>query len=148
MSKYSVPKEEGTARAYGNELRCSPKDSVEIAREIKGEDLDDAEAYLLRVQNEDQAVPFKRHDSGSGHRKGTSGSGGYPVRAAEKILGVLRNVRNNAEQQDLDEDRLRIKHIAAHRGQTFESFRPRAFGRATPTERTTTNLEVVVEEYS
>lgn len=146
MSKYSVPKEEGTARAYGNELRCSPKHSVEISRELKGMDLDEAEAYLLRVQNEKQAVPFKRHNSGAGHRKGI-GPGKYPVRAAGEILGIIRNVRNNADQQGLDEDRLRVKHIAAHRGRSFESFRPRAFGRASPTERTTTNLEVVVEEY-
>lgn len=146
MSSYSVPKEENTARAYGNELRISPKHSVEIAREIKGMDLQEAKAFLRRVENENEPVPFKRHNRGLGHRKGI-GPGRYPVKAAGEILKLLDNVQNNAADQDLDEERLRIKHAAAHRGRKFEGFTPRAFGRATPKNRRTTNFEIVVEEY-
>jgi len=145
MANYSVPKEEGQARAYGDELRCSPKDSVEIAREIRGSDVRDAKEYLERVMDEEEAVPFKRHDSGAGHRKG-SGPAGYPVRAAGEVLKTLENAESNAVDQDLDEENLEIVHIAAHRGRELEGFTSRAFGRASPSNRTTTNLEIVLEE--
>ncbi|MBS1263130.1 MAG: 50S ribosomal protein L22 [Methanonatronarchaeales archaeon] len=142
---YSIPKTENTARAYGQELRCSPKHCVEISREIRGMDLGAAKAYLRRVQNQKQAVPFKRHNRGVGHRRG-GGPGRYPEKAAGKVLEVLESAEGNAVEQGLDGGSLKVEHIAAHRGRTFEGWTPRAFGRSSPKNRRTTNLEVVLKE--
>ena len=72
--------------------------------------------------------------------------GRYPVKAAKYILKVLRNARNNAENQGLDPEKLVIVHAAAHKGRYLKRYMPRAFGRSTPWFSTTTNFEVVVKE--
>lgn len=143
--EYSVEKSEDTARAYGREMDCSPKYCVEIARHIRGMDLQEAKRFLERVIDGEETVAYKRHQTGSGHTK-EGGPGGRPVRPAERVLEILGEVESNAVYQGMDEERLVISHIAAHRGQEVRGFRPRAFGRATSHDTMTTNLEVVVGE--
>ncbi len=135
------------AKAYGKELHISPKDSVEICKEIKGMRLDDARDYLEAVINKEKSVPYKRHDKKRAHRKGEGGdAGGYPVKAAKGILEVLENVEANAEYKGLTYEKLRIIHVSAKKGMEFQGMQPRAFGRASPSNRPTTNLEMVVKE--
>lgn len=133
------------AKAYGKELHISPKDSVEICKEIKGMFLEEAQDFLKSVMKKEKYVPYERHDKKRAHKKGESqDSGGYPVKAAEKILEVLENVEANAEYKGLTVERLRIIHASAKRGRTFPGIQPRAFGRASPSETPTTNVEIVV----
>lgn len=143
---YSVDVDEKKcAKAYGKELHISPKDSMEICREIKSMFLEEAQDFLKDVVNKERYVPYKRHDKKRAHRKGEGqDSGGYPVKAAKKILEVLENAEANAEYKGLTVERLRIIHASAKEGMTFPGFQPRAFGRATPSETPTTNIEIVV----
>ncbi|HWQ17858.1 MAG TPA: 50S ribosomal protein L22 [Sulfolobales archaeon] len=142
------------ARALGRELRISLKESIEIAKVIKGMKLDDAIAYLEKVVRKEAPVPYTRHRKQIAHRRGVNAHfqewktpvGRYPVKAARYILKVLRNVRSNAENQGMDPERLVIVHAAAHKGRYLKRYMPRAFGRATPWFSTTTNFEVVVKE--
>ncbi len=142
------------ARALGRELRISLKESVEIAKVIKGMKLDDAIAYLEKVVRKEAPVPYTRHRKQIAHRRGVNAHfqewrtpvGRYPVKAARYILKVLRNARSNAENQGMDPEKLVIVHAAAHKGRYLKRYMPRAFGRATPWFSTTTNFEVVVKE--
>ena len=144
------------AKALGRELPISYKESVEIAKIIKGMRLKDAIELLNKVVRKETPIPFTRFNGGVGHRKSLSTiyrkwkvqSGRYPVKAAKYILKVLRNAENNAEQKGLDPENLVILHIAAHRGRYIKRYMPRAFGRATPKFRTTTHIEVIVGEKS
>ncbi len=145
---------ERLARALGRELRISLKESVEIAKVIKGMRLDDAIAYLEKVVRKEAPVPYTRHRKQIAHRRGVNAQfqewrtpvGRYPVKAARYILKVLRNARNNAENQGMDPEKLVIVHVAAHKGRYLKRYMPRAFGRATPWFSTVTNFEVVVKE--
>ncbi|MEM2203973.1 MAG: 50S ribosomal protein L22 [Sulfolobales archaeon] len=142
------------ARALGRELRISLKESVEIAKVIKGMKLDDAIAYLEKVVRKEAPVPYTRHRKQIAHRRGVNAHfqewktpvGRYPVKAARYILKVLRNARSNAENQGMDPEKLVIVHAAAHKGRYLKRYMPRAFGRATPWFSTTTNFEVIVKE--
>ena len=136
---------EKTAKAYGFELHCSPKASMNIAREIRGMKLQDAKKYLEEVINLKRAVPFKRYNKTISHKKGI-GPGRYPQKAAKCILKVLENAENNAEYKGLDPKSMVIKHISAYRGREIKGYMPRAFGRATPKNEQTTNVEVILEE--
>jgi large subunit ribosomal protein L22 len=140
--------EEKTAKAIGGELRISPKWAVEICREIRGKNLQDAKDFLEDVINMKRPVPLKRHKKGVAHRRGLTKAyaGRYPVKAAKKILKVLESAEANAEYKGLDTEKLYIRHIAAQRGRIIRGIIPRAFGRASPHNTLTSNIEVVLEE--
>lgn len=146
--EYSVEVvERVSAKAYGKELRISPKYSMEICKEIKGMSLRDAQEFLGAVSRKEKPVPYNRHKKKRAHRKGSGiSAGGYPVKAAKGILEVLENVEANAEYKGLNFEKLRIVHASAKKGMEFPGIQPRAYGRATPSNRPTTNVEIVVRE--
>ena len=148
MKGFSFPYDpEVHAAARGYELNVSPKAAREVCHALKGMELEKAKAYLDRVIEMKQAVPFKRHDGKVGHRKGKGmHSGRYPIKTATAILKVIESAGNNGENIHIDVENWRIVHIATSRGSSFESRFPRARGRATPKLRETANVEVVLEE--
>lgn len=136
-----------SAKAMGKEIHASPKDCEEICRKIKEMRLEEAQDYLEAVVNKEKPVPYKRHNKKRAHRKGEGiDSGGYPVKAAKAVLEILENVEANAEYKGLDFEKLRIIHASAKKGMKFPGFQPRAFGRASPSDTPTTNVEMVVQE--
>lgn len=136
------------ARGRVNEAPISPKHAIEIADFIKGMKLDDASAYLQSVLALEKPIPFKRFNRDVPHRKGLVGwdAGRYPQKASRVYLRLLNNVRKNAEYNGLEGEQLRIVHVSANRGIRRRSFMPRAMGRATPKDRQTVNIEMVVRE--
>lgn len=150
MRGYSFnPKdEERAARAYGRELHVSPKYASEICRELRGMKLKGARAFLEDVINMSRPVPIRRFKKGVAHRRGLrkAYAGRYPVKAAKMIMKVLNSAESNAEYTGVDVESLRISHISVNRGRIIRGFRPRAFGRATPHNTPTSNIQVVLEE--
>ncbi len=150
MSEYGYSIEEVDdrvcAKAMGKELHISPKDSQEICKEIKGMKLEKAQEYLKAVARKDKPVPYSRHGKKRAHRKGNMDSGAFPVKAARAVLDVLENVEANAEYKGLIFEKLRIIHASANKGIVYPGFQSRAFGRATPSNKPTTNVEIVVKE--
>ena len=128
-----------------------PKIMAEVARAIKGMKVSEARKFLEAVIEKREAVPFRRAHGKQAHRKGLADKWGwpvgrYPVKAATYMLKLLDNVENNAENKGLDPDKLRIIHVAAHKGITLKRWMPRAFGRATPKFKVHSHVEMVVRE--
>jgi len=154
--RYSVRVEdEGkVAKAVVRDVPISLKESYEILKVIRGMRLKDAENFLEKVIKKETPVPYVRYKLSIAHKKGLSTMfprwkspiGRYPVKAAREILKLLKNVENNAENKNLDVERLYIHHIAVHKGRYLKRWMPRAFARATPKIRTTANIEVIVAE--
>ncbi len=133
------------AKSFGRNLPISLKDSVNLCRALKGMKLDDAKEYLEDIIKKKRAVPYFRYLDSISHRRGI-GPGKYPVKEAKYILKVLENAEANAENKDLDTDNLYIMHIAAHKGQIYKRYMPRAFGRSTEIRRDRVHIEVILEE--
>ena len=128
-----------------------PKVMREVAAAIKGMKLQDAKRFLRNVIAKKEAVPFRRAHGKQAHRRGLADKwkwpiGRYPVKASKYMLKLLDNVENNAANKQLDVERLKIIHVAAHKGVTLKRWMPRAFGRATPKNRVHSHVEIVVEE--
>lgn len=146
---YSVEADpETTAKAMLRDRNISLKHSKAVAREIKGETVEDAESYLEAVIEEDRSVPMRQHNSGVGHRSDIDGwdAGRYPEQAAEDFLKLLGNIANNAERQGFDPETMVIKHTAAHKVGEQTSQQPRAMGRASPHNTPEVDVEMIVEE--
>lgn len=136
------------SRGRVNEAPISPKHAIEIASFIRGMKLDDATAYLQDVVALVKPIPFKRFNRNVAHKRGLVGwdAGRYPQKASRVYIKLLNNVRKNAEYNGLEGDQLKIVHVSANRGIRRRSFMPRAMGRATPKDRQTVNIELIVRE--
>jgi large subunit ribosomal protein L22 len=146
---YSVEADpDTTARAMLRERPVSLKHSKAVAREIKGETVDDAVDYLEAVAAEERAVPFKQHNTGVGHRSDVDGwdAGRYPVKAAEAFLDLIENVSSNAREQGFEPGEMVIGHVAPHKVGERQGRKPQAFGRAGPWNTTLCDVEILVEE--
>jgi large subunit ribosomal protein L22 len=149
---YSIISEEldpeKTVKASGREVRISHKHAREVCRTIKGMMLDKSKEYLQDVMEKKKAVPFRRYQKKAGHRRGLEKAfaGRYPIKAAERILKILKGAEANAENKGLDVDRLRIIHAAAYPGMKVKRYTPRAHGRASPKYDTLSHIEIVLGE--
>ncbi len=112
------------ARAVQRTARQSPYKMRLVIDEIRGKDVNAALAYLAFS---------KKH-------------------AAKQIEKVLRsavaNAENAAREQGggLDVDALYVKHAVVNEGPKLKRFTPAAMGRATPIQKRTSHVEIVVAE--
>jgi large subunit ribosomal protein L22 len=112
------------ARATQRSTRQSPYKMRLVIDEIRGKDVNDALAYLTFS---------KKH-------------------AAKQIEKVIRSAVANAEHaarasnDSLDVDALYIKHAVVNEGPKLKRFTPAAMGRATPIQKRTSHVEIVVAE--
>jgi large subunit ribosomal protein L22 len=112
------------ARATQRSTRQSPYKMRLVIDEIRGRDVNDALAYLAFS---------KKH-------------------AAKQIEKVVRSAVANAEHaareitRPLDVDALYEKHAVVNEGQKLNRFTHAAMGRATPIQKRTSHVEIVVAE--
>lgn len=147
MRGYTYRDEPGVtvARARGIEIPMSPKKTYEVLNAIRGLAVDRAETLLEAVIAEERAVPFRRYNQETAHKKRT-GPGRYPRKVATNVLKILTNARENAEYEGLDTDRLFVRVASCARGRIRKASMPRAQGRATSWNEQTTNVEIVLAE--
>jgi large subunit ribosomal protein L22 len=136
------------ARGKVNEAPISPKHAIEIGRFINGMNLVSAETYLQDVVALKKPIPFKRFNRNVAHKRGLDkwDAGRYPEKASRVYLKLLNSLKKNAEYDGLDTENLIIIHVSANRGMRRRGFMPRAMGRATPKDRESVNIEIIVEE--
>ena len=142
-TQYTDP--DKTARAIGKEKPVSPKDSREVCRMVRGKSVALAIRMLEEVIDLKRPVPFARFNTGVAHKIGT-GPGRFPKKSAEAILDVIQSAKHNAEYKGLDAENMKVKIITANLGRTIPGHMPRAYGRSTPWNQQTVNIEVILEE--
>src|SRR5258706_14972343 len=112
------------ARAFQRSTRQSPYKMRLVIDQIRGKDVNEALA-LLKFS--------KKH-------------------AAREIAKVLSSAVANAEYQarqansSIDVDRLFVKHAIVNEGPKLKRFTPAAMGRATPIQKRTSHIDIVVAE--
>ena len=137
---------ETTAKAVGRDIPVKPKFAVNVMRAIRGRAVPKAKRFLEDVIALERPVQFVFHNRNVKHRRGGGGPGRYPVNTAKAVLEVLKNAENNAEYKGLDPERMVVQHAAAHRAAPMPGHMPRAQGRATAWNKSTSHLEIVISE--
>jgi large subunit ribosomal protein L22 len=146
MTKYSCNIDpDKMAKAYGYELHCSVKDSMNLAYAIRGMKTELAKKYLSEIIEMKRPLPAIYHNRKRSHQKGI-GPGSFPQKAAKYMLKTLENAENNAEYKGFDVENMKISHISAYTGRIIRGIMPRAHGRATDKNKKTTNIEIIIEE--
>ena len=136
------------ARAF--DLRVHFKNTYETAKAIKGMLLHKAQQYLQQVLDHERCVPFTKYDGATG-RTGQAKEWGlthgrWPEKSVKVILGLLQNLKSNAESKRLNVDNLvvanlQVNYAVAGRRRTF-----RAHGRINAYLSSNCHIEIRGEE--
>jgi len=140
-------KDEGKAvKAMGRDLNISFKDAVVLSDALRGKKLSEALKLVGEVISLKTPVPYKRFQTGVGHRKGTQTHkiAKYPKKAASEALKVLGNLESNAEYKGLDTDKLTLTHIQAQKGFARRRRKPKGRWRMWTTQRV--HIQAIAEE--
>ena len=140
-NRYSAKIEGEIAKALGRDLPISKKHSVEICRWIRKKKLEKAKLMLNKVLEKEIAVPYKRHISDLGHKKGAKGPGRYPIKACKEILKLLESAETNAQFKGMNTGNLIIEHINAQ-----QASRPWHFGRQRRRKMKRAHVEIILKE--
>ncbi len=106
-------------KAQTNHLRISPRKTRLVVQAIRGLDVVDAENKLNLINK----------------------------KPAKPLLKLLQSVISNAENNfELKKDNLFIQNIMVNEGPTLKRWLPRAFGRATPINKRTSHVKIILEE--
>jgi len=125
-------------KAVGLNLPFSFKVAYEVAKFLKGKKVTRAIRELNEVKEQKTAIPYKRYNRDTPHRRGDMAAGRYPVKAAEYVLPLLKSLESNAKDKGLTGE-LTIIHSAAQK----PSIR-RRYGRVRGTKRVT-HFELVAQ---
>ena len=139
----SLMDEQKIAIAKGMQLNVSPKHSNEVCYVIQGKNANKAVAYLDKVQEKKEFVPFRRYVTGINHRK-KGQAGKYPVKAAKLVQKILKHAIKNAEFKGLEAEKLQIYHATAYKTVTLNRTKPK--GKAKPHRIDLTNIEIGVKQ--
>jgi len=134
-----------TVKASLREADISPKLSREVCKAIIGLKIPEAKKLMEEVIAMKKMIPYRRYRKDRAHHHSTKGPGGYPVKIARMMLKLLESLEANAEFKGLDPEQVIIRYAVAHKGRVMRKFIERAFGRATPYDKTFTHIELIGE---
>ncbi|PKP54551.1 MAG: 50S ribosomal protein L22 [Candidatus Altiarchaeales archaeon HGW-Altiarchaeales-3] len=136
------------AHAMGTRLNISPKHAIVICDKLRGMKVNDAISLLESVIALEKSIPFKKFNTGVGHRPGSHNHefkiGKYPRKAAFEFLKVLKNLEGNGEFKELDTENLKIIHISSQKGRSMKKIAPKGRWKRWTTQYI--NIQVIAEE--
>lgn len=138
--RYTAHASANEAKAVGVALPVSYKQSYEIAKFIRGKNVQIAKQMLQDVVDMKRPVPMTRFHGDTGHKHGMA-AGRFPKSTCGFILRLLKSAESNAQFKGLSTANLIVKHIAAQRGPT--TFR---YGRHKRRQAKRAHVEIILTE--
>lgn len=140
-----------SCRARASQLRTHFKKMHEVGAFIRGMRVLDAEVYLEQVLKFERAIPFKHFRAGCGRHaqaKLISAPGdqvGWPVKPVKFMLGLIQNLKANAEAKALDIEELYIRHAQVNNAVKMRRRTYRAHGRIGPYMSNNSHVELIAD---
>ncbi len=140
---YSYKPKGKAGKAQGHDINASFKDLSEVCRNIRGRNAYSARDFLELAAKGERAIYFGSHNKGMGHRHELGGrKGGWPVKSAKIVLGILENAIANAEKNGISVPI--VKHAAANKQDIYPRLAPK--GRRFKMDYETARVAIVLEE--
>ena len=131
-------------------MRAHFKNTYETARNCKGMNINKALAYLERVLEHKDIVPFRRFTGGPGRKAMSKNqghhNGRFPEKSVRHVISLLKNLKSNAETNGLDTEKCQITHVATQRAVQGRRRTYRAHGRISPYLASNCHVEFHVTE--
>lgn len=151
--KYNFQKkvnEKKIAKSCKNNAPISTKYAVEFSNYFKNKPLIKAIKICENIIDKKEFLPLAKYNKKVAHRKGTSTrkvpSGRWPINTAKAVKFLLEDVKANAENLNLDPEKLKIIHMFAVKGVTRRKTQPLGRTGGKQRESKSTNIEVIVLE--
>jgi large subunit ribosomal protein L22 len=151
--KYNFQKkvdEKKIAKACKKNAPISTKYSVEFSNYFKNKPLSKAIKICDDILEKKDFLPLVKYNKKVAHRKGSSkrnvSSGRWPEKATKEIKALLLDVKANAENLNLDTEKLKVIHMFAVKGVTRRKTQPLGRTGGKQRESKSTNIEVIVLE--
>ncbi len=138
--RYTSQTKENEAKAVGVSIPVSYKQSYEVAKFIRGKNVQLAKKMLEDVIDMKRPVPMTRFNRDTGHKHGMA-AGRFTINTCTFILKLLKSAESNAQFKGLSTANLIVRHIAAQKGPT--SFR---YGRHRRRQAKRAHVEIIVAE--
>lgn len=114
-------------KVSGRDLRVSTKQAVAVCRFIKNKDVDKAIGELEEVSKMKRAIPMKGELP---HRKGKMMSGRFPVKAALEFIKLLKSLKANAINHEVELEKVRVVAMANVASRPYRRFGRERFKRS------------------
>ncbi len=151
--KYNFQKkvdEKKVARACRHNVQISVKYATEFGNYFKGMQVSNALKILSNIEEKKDYLPLVKYAKKVPSRKGTSKRGTkigrYPVKCAKFVRLLLEEARANAENKNLDPERLKVLSMFAVKGVTRTKLQPLGRIGGKSRESKSTNIEVILVE--
>jgi len=138
--RYTAQASANEAKAVGVAIPVSYKQSYEVAKFIRGKNVQLAKKMLQDVVDMKRPVPMTRFHGDTGHKHGMA-AGRFTINTCGFILKLLKSAESNAQFKGLSTANLIVKHIAAQRGPT--TFR---YGRHKRRQAKRAHVEIILAE--
>ena len=139
-----------SARCAKHNLPISVKYATEIGNYLKNKPIDKAIKLLQAIEEKKDHLPLVKYSKKVAHRKGDAKrgvkAGRYPIKTSKYMRLLLEETKANAENKNLDLDKLRIKSIFVTKGVTRTKLQPLGRIGGKTRESKSTNVEIVVLE--
>lgn len=141
-----------TVKACLHNAKVSFKNTRETCSTLRGRSVEGCIQYLQNVLDKVECVPMRRYARGCGNTRqarkfGTKehqvNRGRWPKKSAETLIGLFKNVKNNAVIRDLNVDDLVVKMISVNRAPKIHGRVYRAFGRVNQFNKSPCHIQVV-----
>lgn len=138
------------AKACKVNAPISTKYAVEFSNYFKDKPLSKAIKICQDVIEMKDFLPLVKYNKKVAHRKGISkrgvSSGRWPIKTSTHVKALLEDVKANAENLNLDTEKLKIIHMFAVKGVTRRKTQPLGRTGGKQRESKSTNIEVIVLE--
>ncbi|RVD90909.1 60S ribosomal L17 [Tubulinosema ratisbonensis] len=149
MSKYqfTITDPENTVKTHRKDAKVSFKNTRETARMIVGKSIAKAERYLNAVIKKERCVPMRRYARGVGRTSqakefGTQ-KGRWPLKSCQFLLDLLKNLKANAKNKNIDENTLVIKSVSVNKAKVIHGRTYRAFGRVNAFDKHPCHIQII-----
>lgn len=151
--KYNFQKkidEKKIAKACRHNAPISVKYATEFGNYFKNMPINKAIKIAIDIENKQDYLPLVKYAKKVPNRKGISKrgttTGRYPIKCAKYIRELLEYAKANAENRNLDSEKLKIVSLFAVKGITRSKLQPMGRIGGKSRESKSTNVEVIVVE--
>lgn len=150
--------ESNVIKACISNAKVAFKKTRETCSTLRGRTVNNCIEYLNNVINRTDCVPLTRYGTRghntkqarkfTGHKDFPITKGKWPKNSAEAVLKVLRNIKNNAANKNIDSNELFVKMVSVNKAPIIHGRVYRAYGRVNPFNKKPCHIQMVCEKRS
>lgn len=148
---YDIIDPANSVKAALHNAKVSFKKTRETCSTLRGRTVDGCIAYLENVISKKECVPFRRYCYGvhsTPQARAFDGKypctkGRWPIKSCETVIKLLKNIKANALQRNLDASELIIQMISVNKAPIVHGRCFRAHGRVNAFNKSPCHIQVV-----